>query len=223
MLVSEFITRLNYALRGIDDDAPMFDSDEANYWLDTLNRKKNELYEDVTQLWRNTFEVRSLGVVTTSLAPAYDIDEDFLGASDLVYVITTDDQRREYTIVQPQERQLYWREAYIAGMNPQKLYFTNAIAADESIIGGELFLPGYYMPADVTEEDDTLPFLDPNWAVMAVAAEIAGNDIVYEDKEANLTSKANNLYRLMVKKNKRGTYRNPRTASIAVDRIRSAR
>jgi hypothetical protein len=38
------------------------------------------------------------------------------------------------------------------------------------------------MPADVSLEDDDLPLPDPYWGVMAVAAEVAFNDIVYEDK-----------------------------------------
>lgn len=56
MIVSEAISGINYALRGIDDDAPTAGGDEHNYWLATLNRKKNELFSDASQLWSGTFK-----------------------------------------------------------------------------------------------------------------------------------------------------------------------
>ena len=52
MTLTDAITRLNYILRGTDDDAPTSGTDEYTYWLDTLNRKKNELYNDTTNTWR---------------------------------------------------------------------------------------------------------------------------------------------------------------------------
>jgi hypothetical protein len=51
MTLSEAISRINYALRGTDDDAPAASSDEFNYWLSLLNRKKDELYFDVGKQW----------------------------------------------------------------------------------------------------------------------------------------------------------------------------
>lgn len=223
MKVSEFLVHTSYALRGTDDDAPAFGSDEANYWIATLNRKKNELYEDVTKQWRNTHGILSLGTISASTAPEYDTDDTYLSASDTVYVVTTAGQTIYYDVIQPQARNPQKRQVYVGGMDPQVLHFTNEIISTEDIIGGTLYLPGFYMPDDVSRANDTLPFLDPFWGVMAAAAEIAGNDIVYEDKEANLTAKANNLHRLMVKKNRGGTYGNPRTTPISVKRIRSPR
>jgi hypothetical protein len=224
VLTSEFLVEVNDALRGTDDDAPTFGDDEANYWVRILNRKKRELYEDVTQTWANTFDgTRTLGTISASATPTFDTEDDFLAPSDKVYVVTTEDQVVEYNVIKPQERLRFRREVYIAGMDPQVLYFSKEINEDENIVGGTLFLPGYYMPDDITAATDTLPFLSPDWAVLAVAAEVAGNDIVYEDKEANLTTKANNLYTLMVRKNRRGTYGNPRTTPTVVNRIRGVR
>lgn len=51
MTLSEAITRISFALRGTDDDSPAFGGDESNYWLSLLNRKKDELYEDVGRQW----------------------------------------------------------------------------------------------------------------------------------------------------------------------------
>lgn len=221
MLVKEAISKINYALRGIDDDAPVVGSDEYTYWLSTLNRKKDELYQDVSQNWSNTYEVRSIGTVSASAEPSFDLDDDFLAPSDLVYIIDSDGQRREYTIIHPDERSTNRREVFIAGRNPKVLYFTGEIVAGDSVVGGTLYAPGYYLPEDMVSENDELPFPDSNWGVMATAHEIAFNDIIYETKAPDLNDKANALWKQMTNMNRRGTYNNPRRAPTNVYRIRS--
>lgn len=233
MTLTDFYTRVNYTLRGTDDDAPAHGDEEAQYWLDTLNRKKDELYQDVTKNWSNTYEVRSIGTVAASATPSYSLPTDFLalsgdnsrsqGESTGVYIITTDDKRINIGVVPPEQRSPYYRTAFVAGFNPQKVYITTEITADEDIVGGTIYAPGYYMPDDVANEADVLPFLDPNWAVMAVASEIAFNDITYEDKAPDLNAKANNLYAQMVKRNRGVTYNNPRSVPTNVNRIRDTR
>ena len=231
MNVTSFLTRTSYALRGTDEDVPTFGDDEAVYWLDLLNRKKDELYQNVTQNWRNTYEVRSIGTISASTAPAYNLPTDFLalsgdenstdGAGGGVYIIKTDGNRVDVDVIRPEERDSVNRAAYVAGSAPEKLYFTTAIVAGEDIIGGTLYAPGYYLPADLTLADDVLPFLDPNWACMAVAAEVAFNDITYEDKAADLNSKANSLFEQMVRKNRGNLHNAPRRVKWNVKRIRS--
>lgn len=233
MTLATFLVRTSYALRGTDEDAPTFGQDEANYWLDTLNRKKDELYEDVTKNWRNTYEVRSLGAITASATPSYNLPADFLalsgdenssnGVGGGVYVIKTNGSRVDIDVINAEERSPNVRSAFIAGFNPQKLYITNPITSAEDIVGGTLYAPGYYMPADVVLQADVLPFLDPNWAVMAVAAEVAFNDITYEDKSVDLNSKANSLFEQMVKKNRGQLHNSPRRIKTNVKRIRDTR
>lgn len=63
------INRINYALRATDDDPPTFGDDEWNYWVDTLNRKKDELYEDLSKQWSDSYKPSSPnepGVVSTA-------------------------------------------------------------------------------------------------------------------------------------------------------------
>lgn len=217
MLVSEFLTKVNYSLRGIDDDTPDFGGDEASYWLDTLNRKINELYQD-SKNWGHIYEVNSLGVVTASASPSYNLPSDFLYIEE-VYIIDTDSKRHNLTLIKPEERNEYNRCVFVAGLNPQKLYFTGEIEATEDIVGGTLYVTGYFMPAELDADDDVLPLPDPNWGVAAVAAEIAFGDITYEDKAESLNAKANYLYGLMTKKNRKGTYKNPRVTPYNVKRI----
>ncbi len=54
---------------------------------------------------------------------------------------------------------------------------------------------------------------------MAVASEIAFNDITYEDKASDLNAKANALYRQMVSDERKGTYNNPIQTPVNVYRI----
>lgn len=221
MLVSKFLERVNSALRGTDDDAPSVGDTEATYWIDLLNRKKEELYQDTSKKWRICYEVRSLGTVTVSASPVYNLDDEFLIPSNNPYVIDTDGSKHELEYGTPQSKFASTRKVYIAGFNPEKLYFNEAIATGDVLVGGTLYVPGYYMPADVEDETDVLPFPDPNWAVMAVASEIAFNDITYEDKAADLNGKANSLYAQMLARNNVATYESPRKSRYNVNRIRN--
>lgn len=289
MLVSEFINKVNYSLRGLDDDAPTANSDEWNYWLDLFNQKKNELFLDVSKRLSSSFLLQApaeKGTVATSgtttltgtdtfftdyavgdkitvsgetertiativsdtsltvtvafsnTASAktftrktiiksgsyeYSLHRAFLGASDTALVIDTNSDNQYFNYQQPAERDIYSRYVYITGQNPQKLSFTNEIEATESLVGGELRIPGYYLPDDVTSETDILPVPSPDWAVAAVSAEIAFGDVTYEDKAETLNSKANYLYKAMLQNNRRGTFKNPRVTPISVKRIRDTR
>jgi hypothetical protein len=224
VLVSEFLEYTNDALRGTDEDAPTIGTDEANLWLRTLNRKKNELYRNAKVLWDETWAIQSLGAITASATPSYNTDVDLIAPSDHVYAVDTNSNKIYYDLVKPRERPKTGRQFYLAGMNPQVLYCSNEIEATEDIVGGTLHLPGYYMPADINTATETgttvIPFADPYYAVMAVASEIAFNDITFEDKSADLAGKAQFLYMQMIRNNRRNTYGNARPVARSVNRIR---
>lgn len=219
MTLTNAITKLNYILRGTDDDAPTSGTDEYTYWLDTLNRKKNELYNNTTQTWRTAYSVESLGSVTASAAPSYDLPDTFLSPASNPYIITTDSKRVDLVLSTPQAQTPNIRTFYIAGINPQTLNCSNEIEATEDIVSGTIYLPGYYLPADLTTGTDVLPVADPDWLVMATASEIAFNDIVYEDKSADINAKANSLYQAMVANNRRAVFNQPTTITYNGYRI----
>ncbi len=214
MLVSAAIPRINYLLRGTDDDAPAVGTSDYTYWLDTLNRKKDELYADITQQWRNSYDVLAVGTTTAGTAVSLDLDDTFLAPSDSVYVIDRGGLRHDYFIVQPQERDVTKQQVFIGGHNPQTLYFTKPILSTDQIVGGTVYMPGYYLPPNVNAATDTLPVPDPNWQCIATAAELAFSDSTYENKAPDLQTKANSLYDLMVKANRRGTYGNARKMPV---------
>lgn len=225
MLLSEAISQISYILRGTDDDAPVSGTEEHTYWLSFLNRIKNGYFQDVVQTPSEAYSVESLGTITASATPSYNLDATFIapsgdGDSSGVYVVTTSDQRINFTLIKPEQRSVERQEVYIAGTNPEKLYFSNEIEATDQIVGGELFVAGYYMPADLADDADVLPFSYPDWAVLATAAEIAYNDIVYEDRADGISARAEEAYRKMTNKKRRGTYGQPRRTPSLVSRIR---
>ena len=296
MTLAEFYTRTSYALRGTDEDSPEHGSEEATMWLSILNRKKDELYENVAQNWSNTFKetapnepgtvatvattaltgtstfftdyavgdkitvsgetVRTIATITSDTAltvsvafsntassktftraiiiddifTSYSLHRSFLALSgdDVsngtagtgVYVLKTDGNNSYLPVVSPERRDPSFRSVFIGSLNPQKVYFSDTIASTEDIVGGTLYYPGYFMPDDVSAATDLLPFLDPNWAVMAVASEIAFNDITYEDKSGDLNAKANALFMQMSRKNKGLVFNTPRPVPYNIKRIR---
>lgn len=282
MDVSTFLQRVNYAFRGTDDDAPDIGDDDANFWISTLNRKKNELYRDTSKQWRTTYKaqapvepgtvatagtttltgtgtyftdyrvgdkivvsgetVRTIATISsdTSLTVTsafsntasaltfsrqiiiedgvleYNLHRDLITPSDRLYVVKTDGQKSFLGFDQPQTRDYVNRIVSVVGVNPQAVIFSQDIESTDQLVGGQLYVPGYYMPADVSAATDLIPLPDPEWGVMAVAAEASLNDITYEDKSADLQAMANSLYKAMVRNNRRGTYGNPRTVPTNV-------
>lgn len=214
-----FISRLNYVLRGLDDSAPAEDSDEYNYWLDTLYMKLEELYSDTTKQWNNTYEELELGAVAVNAAPSFDLDETFLAPVNVAYIIDVNGNRQEFDIIKAQEKDSSKQQVYIAGQDPETLYFTQEIKAGSNLVDGTLYLPSYVMPDLPTAPGDTVPAPNANWSVYATASAIAENDITYEDKAGSLNGKANYFYGLMAKKSVRGTYGNSRKTPIRVAKI----
>lgn len=223
MTLAQAILGINYSLRGIDDDAPSSGSDEWNYWLYLLNRKKNALFRDVKKNWSEDFEVQSVGTITANAALSFNLPSTYLAASgtgenSAAYVIATDGRRIDIDLIAANAIKNGEQAIYISGKNPQVLRFTDEITATDPMVGGTLYLPGHYLPADMTASTDDMPFPDDDWGVAATAAEIAFSDVTYEDKTEGLNAVANDLYSLMVGNAKPGTYGAPNKVVHSVSR-----
>lgn len=225
MIVTEFLKHVNYALRGTDEPAPNIGSDEANYWLDAYNSVKDEFYNDINVLWEETWSIESLGVVTASATYEIDAPDNLIAPSDQIYIVDTNSKKHYYDLVKPKERSSVVRKFYIAGMNPKVIYCSNEIASTEDIVGGTLYLPGYYMPDDIVVASETgtseIDFVDPYYAVYATASEIAFNDMTFEDKASDLAGKANMRKQKMIRRNRKNQYGIPRKIPRSVRRIRN--
>ena len=213
MLVSTLFDRINYALRGLDDDTPAEGSEEATYWLSVINRKKDEWAYDPNENWSSLFAVRTLADPVVAGTQTYDLDRDFMRPSDDVFV-EVGPKTITHKLVEPQLRDT--GDVFITG---KILNFTDTIEATDERVGGDILMPGFYSPIDLTAFDDDVLIDDPNWLAVAVAAELAFSDVTYEDKYSDLVGMANDLYTKMKSANRKGTITSPRAIRTSVNRI----
>lgn len=225
MTLTNLIKEISYNLKGTDDDAPSIGDDDWTYWCVVINRKKDEMYDDSDKNWRSAFldeadALTNCGTVIVASAPSFNLDDSFISASDQVVVVKSG-KYYYYDVVSPQDRNRTFQQCFVKGQNPKKLRFSASILATDTIVGGTVYVPGYYRPADIDPTSATayIPVDDPHWLAMAVAASIAENDIEYEDKFGDLVGQASVLYKRMTRKNKRGTAGNPKQAKVKVFKI----
>lgn len=153
----------------------------------------------------------------------YNLHRNLLGLSDRVYVIDTSGNKNYLDLIHPQQNDYTNQSVYLSGGDPEVLTFTVDLESTDSLIGGQLIVPGYYLPNDLTAETDTLPIPDPNWLCMAVASEIAFTDVVYEDRTEALNARANSLWNAMIARNRKGPYGQPRKTPYAIKKVRDTR
>lgn len=216
----KFLSQVNYALRGVDDDAPTIGTDDANYWLSILNRKKNEFYNNTKVLWDSSWDVVSPGTISVG-DNNISLDINFIAPSNEVYIETVDGSKVYINVVSPRRRGSS-QCVYITGITQKTVNFNNPVTADSNLVGGTLYVPGYYIPKDINLSvgASKVPLPDPYWGVLAVASEIAFNDLSYEDKASDLNTKANNLYSQLVRSNRRNVYGLPKPIPVVTKRIR---
>jgi len=219
MTLEQLFEQINSVFRGSDDDVPTVGSEDYTNWLLTANRKLSEYARDTNVSRQSLWEDRTLGSITFG-TNTYDLDENFLTASDRVYVLKGT-QYIYYTLQKPQERERLSNTVYISGFDPQTLTFQTPFTATEQAVGGVLHVPGYYLPDELENANDVVPCDNPMWMVYATAAELASNDLQYSDKAPDLNSRANDLWDKMVRLQRRGTSDNPRTLQYNVDAVRN--
>lgn len=222
MILLDFIKLVNYNLRGVDDDPPSEGDDDWNHWATLANTKKTTMYRDVKKRWSSSWDDdKEIGTIAVATRPTFNLDSTFLLASDHLVVVMPDGREQDLDIVEPQERSVYKFQAFIYGLNPQKLRLSKAIETGSEYIGATLVLPGFYIPADmnIADPNAVVPVDDPIWLAMDVAASVAFNDITYEDKFADLKGQANELYKQMEAVNKARPRGNAATTPVNVTKI----
>lgn len=204
MILTDFIALVNYNLRGTDDDPPVAGDEDWNYWATLANTKKTSMYRDTKKNWSSGWDDdREVGTIAIAARPTFTLDVGFMKPSNTVVIVKLDGTEQEIDIIEPQERTVRKFEAFIYGLEPQKLRLSQPIAAGSPYIGATVILPGYYVPADmnIADPNAVVPVDDPIWLAMEVAAMVAFNDITYEDKFADLKGMATELYKNMAAAN----------------------
>lgn len=216
MTLAQLFDHINFAYRGTDDDAPAVNTPDWTLWLGTTNRKLGEYCQ--SEKWVSQFAISPIGTVSAGVQ-SYDLDDTIILPADKVIITTLDNHKVDYRLVKPQERDRYSHSAYISGIDPQVLTFVDTIVASSQIVGGTINVAGYYKPDDLAKPGDPVLVDDPYWLALAVASELAFNDITYVAKADDLVAKANNLWSQMVASNRAGTGDNPRRARTRVRRL----
>lgn len=286
--LTNFITETNYNLKGTDDDPPSIGDADWVYWVNVLNRKKDEMYTDLNQSWASAFKrvppnepgtvqtagttalvgtnthftdylvggqitvsgetVRTIASITDDThltvtaafsttatgktfqrtmiiqvgSQAFNLHRSLNALSNKIRVIDTSGQDHWIDVVKPQERLTSLLEVYVYGGRPMIMEFAAPFITGDPLIGAQMIPSGYYIPDDVdaTNANAIIPVDDPHWASMAVAAQIAFNDITYQDKFGDLNGQANVLYKNMAHKNRRGVYGSPRISKTNIGQAR---
>jgi len=122
----------------------------------------------------------------------YVLHRSFYLPSDFLRITKTDGSYFEYPIIKAQQRNILDQAGYIHSLNPKNI--TLATTIDSGLDDGVLTVPGYYVPASLTEQTDVVPVDDPNWLVYIVASELARNDAAKDDMYPTLAGMANDLY-----------------------------
>lgn len=199
MTAATLLNSIYEAYRGkISSRTPAWGTDKANLAISIANRKQREWCTDPRNKWNSLFEIRAVSPVldvTTTPTYTYNLATDFHLPSDFARIVKTDDSIVEYPIVKAQQRNVESQSLYIHGTNPKKITFAQTV--DTGLEGGTLYVPGYYLLADLSLSTDVVKVDDPFWLVYATAAELARNDPSKEDNYSNLVGQANELYTRM--------------------------
>lgn len=198
MTGQELLSDVYRAYKGKPESrTPAWGSDKAVVAISIANRKQREWATDPRNKWNSLFENRSVATVDALTTPTltYDLDDDFFQPSDFARVIKTDASIVDYPIVKAQQRNQFSQALYVHGSSPKQISFAQTI--DTALDAGTLYVPGYYLLADIAASTDDILVDDPNWLVYIVASELARNDAAKDDQYVNLVNMANDLYRKM--------------------------
>lgn len=109
---------------------------------------------------------------------------------DYVRIVHTDDTWTDYSIVDAPRLKDFDTGNYCAQVG-RNLVFNRAFTADDPQFGGDIFVPCYLYPEEISLDADVVPVDDPMWLVLISAAEYVRNDITRQNQYGNLIAEAN--------------------------------
>lgn len=162
--------------------------------------------------WNSRYErARQIGTISTN--DEYELDDDITEIStargDDVYVMTNDNKKVKFQMVDYDDLQNYPNGNYCAKLG-NNLVFNSRFMEDDPCYGGRLYAPVYTTLEDLESADDDVLVDDPTWLVTMSAAEYIRNDIVKQNQYGNLIAEANNLMTSMIRNNRAGQVRHIR-------------
>jgi hypothetical protein len=203
--------------------------------LMVANRLKNNWARDSKVHWDSLFVQRTYGPIIAS-QQAYDLDSDVFYLSDFVYVLRTDGNTDRFQVVHPESRNKQFSPVgqigsdngdpitYLTGSNQGgdsnlTLNFQTPFSEMPGDVGGTIQVGCYAQPDDMLSPGDTVPVNDPEWLVMALAAEMARNDPSKQDQYPDILAQATDLYGKMVLDNQGNSYQQPSGPAYVMQNI----
>ena len=136
----------------------------------------------------------SFGTVTAN--QSFEVPEEVAKVSqqegDFVRITHTDGNYTDYSIVSHDRLKDYPSGNYCARVGSD-LRFNVAFSATSPQLGGTIGVPVYLYPDTFSADGEDINHPDPNWLVLAVAADRVKNDVTRKDLRADLVGQANEI------------------------------
>ena len=227
-----FIQQVQIAYKG-NSNWPSSGTPKFLMYLAIANRLQANFCQDADVLWNSLFEERTYGPIIAT-EQAYDLDEDVFFLSDSVYILRTDGNTDQFTVVHPNARndnssQLVGMTGgdmglplcYVTGTAANQgsnlvLNFSdpfqtnvNGVTQNSLDVGGTIQVGVYTLLPDLVNDSDTVLVDDPFWLVWMTASELARNDPAKQDQVPNLSGIANQAYEKMITQNQGNSFEQP--------------
>lgn len=166
--------------------------------------------------WNSLYDPAvSLGTVTAT--DRFDIDTSTVRRlsareGDTVRIVWTNDiGYTDYSLIDANKLKDYsfgvTKQSALGNYAAQignQLVFNHTFTSSDSVFGGEIFVPAYIYPEEITDDnpdDNEVQVNDPDWLVLRVAAEYVRNDITRRQRYPELLAEANEAMQRMKDEN----------------------
>lgn len=155
----------------------------------------------------------SLSIGNVTATDAFDLDTSTIRKisdrqGDVVRIVWTDGvSYTDYDVVAHDKLKDFYYGVdkdsplgFVCAQTGGQLVFNHEFVSTDSQFGGEIFVPCYVFPDEITSantSDNEVQVDDPDWLVTRVAAEYVRNDIVRRQRYPELLAEANEIMQRM--------------------------
>lgn len=165
-------------------------NNKIDVWASEEDANWNSLYDPAF----------SIGTVTAT--NTFDLDDSIHTVSDTpddtIDIANLDGTTSKYQTVSANKLKTYPDSVgkYCSQVG-RTLRFNKTFSATDKEFGGTINVPSYLYPDHLVNNSDTVPVDDPQWLVLATAAEYVRNDLLKQNQYPNLINEANDRMEAM--------------------------
>lgn len=145
--------------------------------------------------WNSLYDP-AFSIGTVNASQTFDLDDSIHTVSDTsgdtIDILNLDGTTSNYQTVSANQLKLYPDTAgkYCSQVG-RTLRFNKPFVSTDKEFGGTINVPVYLYPDHLVNDTDTVPVDDPQWLVLATAAEYVRNDLLKQNQYPNLINEAN--------------------------------